>query len=117
MYYPSLGVSVKAPSHRYGGQLEGLCGDCNEDAEDDIKTPDGKKPKDINEFALSWLYENLPGGQTKEQCNNLKEEECPPLPANQDPCIQLVDINKFGQVKLHSIMSNRLNSVGVTIIR
>lgn len=89
---------MKAPSHRYGGQLEGLCGDCNGDPSDDIKTRDGKKPIDINDFALSWLYENLPGGQSPEQCLNQKDEECPPLPLDTDPCIQLIDINKFGQV-------------------
>lgn len=91
---------MKAPSHRYGGQLEGLCGDCNGDLHDDIKTPDGKKPKDMEDFALSWLYENLPGGQSREQCENEKEEQCLPPPIDQDPCIQLFDVNKFGQVCL-----------------
>ncbi|KAJ8974052.1 hypothetical protein NQ317_002298, partial [Molorchus minor] len=97
VYYPSLGVSVKAPSHNYRGKLEGLCGNCNGDSDDDIRTPQGGKPQDINDFALSWLYENLPGGQTREQCENKPEEECPSLPVDSDPCIQLVDINKFGQ--------------------
>lgn len=98
IYFPSLGVSVKAPSHKYGGRMEGLCGDCNGDTEDDFKTPKGKLPKDVNDFALSWLYENLPGGQSPEMCDNKPLEDCPPLPVEADPCIQLVDMNKFGQV-------------------
>lgn len=93
-------MSVKAPSHKYGAKLEGLCGNCNGDLEDDIRTPKGNKPKDTNDFALSWLYEDLPGGQSREQCENKPEEECPPLPPDSDPCVQLVDINKFGQVCL-----------------
>lgn len=98
VYFPSLGVSVKAPSHRYGGKLEGLCGNCNEDPEDDFKTPSGKEAQDENDLALSWLYEHLPGGQSREQCENKPKEDCPPIPIDSDPCVQLVDINKFGQV-------------------
>lgn len=101
VYYPSLGVSVKAPSHKYGAKLEGLCGNCNGDLEDDIRTPKGKKPKDTNDFALSWLYADLPGGQSREQCENKPEEECPLLAPDSDPCMQLVDFNKFGQVCLN----------------
>lgn len=97
VYYPSLGVSVKAPSHKYGGRMEGLCGDCNGDTEDDYKKPSSETPKDINDFANSWLYENLPGGQSKEQCENKPEEKCKEIPADGDPCAQLNDTNKFGQ--------------------
>ncbi|KAL1513261.1 hypothetical protein ABEB36_002690 [Hypothenemus hampei] len=103
VYYPSLGVSVKVPSHKYGGKLEGLCGDCNKNPDDDIRygafakhSPD-ENPKDINDFALSWLYENLPGGQSPQTCQNLPEEKCPELPLHEDPCSQLLDENKFGQ--------------------
>ncbi|XP_050302983.1 hemocytin [Anthonomus grandis grandis] len=102
VYYPSLGVSVKAPSHKYGGKLEGLCGNCNKNPDDDmVYGPfDGKpggKPKDVGDFALSWLYENLPGGQTREGCENLPEETCAKVLPENDPCMQLLDLNKFGQ--------------------
>ncbi|XP_030749920.1 hemocytin [Sitophilus oryzae] len=97
VYYPSLGVSVKAPSHKYGGKLEGLCGDCNKNPSDDIRNPDGSKPKDINDFTLNWLYEHLPGGQSREQCGNQPEEQCPEIPQSDDPCMQLLDGVKFGQ--------------------
>lgn len=98
VYFPSLGVSMKAPSHKYGDKLEGLCGDCNRNPDDDFVTPAGNRPNDAEDFALSWLYENLPGGQSKESCANKPEEECEPLPVDEDPCIQLVDIDRFGQV-------------------
>ncbi|CAG9772868.1 unnamed protein product [Ceutorhynchus assimilis] len=102
VYYPSLGVSVKAPSHKYGGKLEGLCGDCNKNPNDDIRygpfdgNPGGQ-PKDINDFALSWLYENLPGGQSRQGCENKPQEKCMELTPEDDPCMQLLQINKFGQ--------------------
>lgn len=100
VYFPSLGVSVKAPSHKYGGGLEGLCGDCNKNPDDDFVTTAGNLQENIEEFSLSWLYENLPGGQNKESCSKKPEEKCEPLPIDDDPCIQLVDVNKFGQVYL-----------------
>nr|CAH7739498.1 unnamed protein product [Callosobruchus chinensis] len=97
VYFPSLGVSVKAPSHKYRSRLEGLCGNCNSDPEDDMRTPQGDRVEDGEELGLSWLYEHLPGGQTREQCAPPKQEECAPLPPTDDPCVQLVDVNKFGQ--------------------
>ncbi|ENN77021.1 hypothetical protein YQE_06515, partial [Dendroctonus ponderosae] len=102
VYYPSLGVSVKAPSHKYRGKLEGLCGDCNKNPDDDIRYGAfdghlGGKPQDIDDFALSWLYESLPGGQSREGCENKPEEKCAELAPEDDPCLQLLDMKKFGQ--------------------
>lgn len=89
---------MKAPSLRYSGKLEGLCGNCNGDKEDDANGPNGEPILDVEEFGLSWLYDKLPGGQTREQCLNVQEEICEPLPPESDPCAQLVDISKYGQV-------------------
>ncbi|EFA10333.2 hemocytin [Tribolium castaneum] len=96
VYYPSLGVSVKAPSTRYGGKLEGLCGDCDHNPLDDFRTPSGAITNDTNDFALSWLYDKLPGGQSREMCQN-KPDDCPPLPKDQDPCNLILDYKTFGQ--------------------
>lgn len=95
VYYPSLGVSVKAPSQKYGGKLEGLCGDCNNNPFDDLRILSGEIVKSTDEFALNWLYENLPGN-SKELCEN-KPEVCPPLPKDSDPCQQILDYKTFGQ--------------------
>ncbi|RZC42307.1 hemocytin, partial [Asbolus verrucosus] len=95
VYYPSLGVSVKAPSHKYNGKLEGLCGNCDGDPLDDLRTSSGNVTEDIDEFVLSWLYDKIPG-QSKEICAN-KHEECVPLPKESDPCNQILDYSTFGQ--------------------
>lgn len=89
---------MKAPSHKYGGKLEGLCGNCNKEPADDLIDPSGTPIEDLNEFALSWLYDKLPGGQSKENCGNKPEEQCPPLPEDSDPCNQIIlDYKTFGQ--------------------
>lgn len=104
VYFPTLGVSVKAPSHKYGGHLEGLCGDCNKNADNDWLTPFGKIATSEEELGISWLYERLPGGQDPEKCGNKVIEECKEIPIDENPCVQLVDINRFGQVSIRSIM-------------
>jgi von Willebrand factor len=96
VYYPSLGTSIKAPSQKYGGKLEGLCGDCDHNPYDDLRTPSGAIINDTDEFALSWLYDKLPGGQSKEMCAN-KPEDCSPLPKKSDPCNLILDYKTFGQ--------------------
>ncbi|XP_017781781.1 PREDICTED: hemocytin [Nicrophorus vespilloides] len=96
IYFPSLGVSVKAPSHRYGGKLEGLCGDCNKDPENDMRTPEGLVTTDADVLGPSWFYDKLPG-MTRETCSNLPKEECTEMDVNDDPCVQLVDIERYAQ--------------------
>ncbi|KAJ3643777.1 hypothetical protein Zmor_026489 [Zophobas morio] len=95
VYFPSLGVSIKAASQKYGGKLEGLCGDCDSNPYDDMRSPSGEVLSDSNDFALSWLYTKIPD-QTKELCAN-KPEECPPLPKETDPCKIILDYKTFGQ--------------------
>lgn len=91
-------MSVKAPSHKYQDHLEGLCGNCNENPYDDFRVPKGNVIDDTEEFGLSWLYDKLPGGQDRNSCSNKPVVECEPLPIHEDPCVQLVDISRFGQV-------------------
>lgn len=97
VYFPSLGVSVKAPSHKYAGKLEGLCGDCNKDPENDWRMPDGVPAKDQEELGPSWLYDKLPG-MTKENCENKPRELCEVLSVEEDPCMQLLDSSRYAQV-------------------
>lgn len=80
--------------------MEGLCGDCNGDLSNDMKTPEGVVTPNVNDFGLSWLYQDLPGGQDREQCLNPPDEICSEVPIESDPCIQLEDLTKYGQVKL-----------------
>lgn len=96
IYYPSLGTSVKSPSHKYRGKLEGLCGDCNKDAGNDLVMPNGKIAEDVDELATSWLYDGIIG-QSKETCTNKHKPKCDFTVAN-DPCLILRDAGRFGQV-------------------
>lgn len=40
-YQPNFAFTLTLPSHIFGGTMEGLCGNCNEDSEDDLKKQDG----------------------------------------------------------------------------
>ncbi|XP_025836285.1 hemocytin [Agrilus planipennis] len=94
IYFPLLGVSVKAPSMKHGGKLEGLCGDCDGDIDNDMRISNGTITKNSEDFALAWLS----SGQSTENCLNKPEKECKPLPIESDPCLLLVDIEIFGKV-------------------
>lgn len=41
-YQPNFAFSLTVPSHIFGGAIEGLCGNCNAEAEDDLKQQDGQ---------------------------------------------------------------------------
>ena len=41
-YQPNFAFALTVPSHIFGGIMEGLCGNCNEDSEDDLKKQDGE---------------------------------------------------------------------------
>lgn len=56
----NLGFSIKLPSHLYYDKTEGLCGSCNGDFTDDLATPEGNIPNNIDEFVISWKT-NLTG--------------------------------------------------------
>lgn len=92
---------MKAPSNKYGGKLEGLCGDCNKDPYNDMTKPDGNTAKDVSDLASSWLFD-LPG-QSKETCENIPVKVCDELPPGQDPCLQILDETRFGQVSFFHI--------------
>lgn len=45
-------VNIRAPETRFGGNLTGICGNCNGDAEDDYSTKTGEK-------VGSWEYSKI----------------------------------------------------------
>jgi von Willebrand factor len=51
-------------------RTEGLCGNINGDASDDLLNKDGYKPQTIANLATSWKVENL-----EKECNHLPLEE------------------------------------------
>lgn len=76
--------------------MEGLCGDCNKDSRNDLITSDGLLADNVDDFTLSWLYDRIPG-QNKETCSNQPKEVCD-LNVKNDPCLVLLDVERFGQV-------------------
>lgn len=103
-----MGTAVKSPSHKYGGKLEGLCGDCNKDNKNDLMMPNHKLAEDEDELAASWLYDGIIG-QSEETCANKPKPSCDRSIEN-DPCLILRDSGRFGQVfisiefELHRIL-------------
>ncbi|XP_050525527.1 hemocytin [Daktulosphaira vitifoliae] len=91
------GFSIKLPSHLYYGKTEGLCGSCNGDSTDDMATPDGNIPNNIDEFVISWKT-SLTGIDKCEAIKNEENKEKCKIPApDMDPCLKLMDIQLFGQ--------------------
>ncbi|KAF5285691.1 hypothetical protein FQR65_LT13076 [Abscondita terminalis] len=106
VFYPSLGVTLKVPSYKYSGNLEGICGDCDGDASNDMQTPKHEVINDINDFANAWLSEQVSGVKTngvkgRQNCGNLPKEECVNAP-KPDPCKQLEDREAFG--RCHAVL-------------
>ncbi|XP_022654007.1 hemocytin-like isoform X2 [Varroa destructor] len=48
------GFSIHVPSKKFFDKMEGLCGNCNNDPNDDMKLKDGETTDDIYGFICSW---------------------------------------------------------------
>lgn len=86
--------------------MEGLCGNCNRNPDDDM-TPNPKKKtqiKDVKDplkaFALSWLADEPKLGINEQICHVDDETQCLPLPPETDPCFKILDQNIFGKCNL-----------------
>lgn len=99
-----LSFSIRLPSIKYAAKLEGLCGDCNGNADDDFKVNPKytKKVKSqrLNDILQTWQSDepSLGGAQ-----NCIVPEEipvCVPLPPTQDPCQAILDQKLFGKCHL-----------------
>lgn len=85
----SRGFKVRLPSQLYLNKTEGLCGNCNSEATDDVFS---------NEVGLNWLVSKVlrepPTGE-EELCQVVPEPECKPLNPDKDPCLKLLDSELF----------------------
>ncbi|XP_049862899.1 hemocytin [Schistocerca gregaria] len=96
-FHRSFGFNVRLPSHTYGGKVEGLCGDCNRNPHDDFKVKSGELTEDIDEFGKSWLTEDV---KNEMECKSIeKKPPCESLPPDQDPCMELITAEVFGQCR------------------
>lgn len=100
--FNDLSFSIRVPSIKYGSKLEGLCGDCNGNHHDDLK-PNPKKADQVKENKLeeiiqTWLSDE-PSLEKEYGCvsNENSIDNCVPLPAEEDPCTQILSKEIFGQ--------------------
>jgi von Willebrand factor len=83
--------------------MEGLCGDCNGDPDDDLKPNKAKlqalKPSgnSIKDFALSWQSDDPKVNGNEQMCVVEDEADCLPLPPDSDPCFKILDEKLFGK--------------------
>lgn len=103
--YVGFEFSIKIPSFKYGGKVEGLCGNCNGNANDDLQ-PNPKHATSINSTDLkdtlqTWLADE-PALNLTEKCITKAEpiQQCARPPSGQDSCLQLLDASIFGQCHL-----------------
>lgn len=77
--------------------MEGLCGNCDGDADNDL----GQSDEEVRKFGLGW---RAPRTELEvldiqeDNCVEKPKDECWPLPPDQDPCFKIMDDMKFGKV-------------------
>ncbi|XP_070162344.1 hemocytin isoform X2 [Polyergus mexicanus] len=100
----NFAFTLKLPSHIFSDVTEGLCGNCNADAEDGFEKRDGEITRDVEEFGRSWLVENLSTqlSLSDQTCFSNRQPQCTPPPADEDICKKLLDLPQFMQC--HSII-------------
>lgn len=102
--FPRFSLQIKVPSVKYANKMEGICGNCNGNPDDDMITnpaatnlPFGASP--LKSFAMSWLAEEpkLELAESKDTCFIDDEANCLPLPPETDPCFKILDEDIFGK--------------------
>lgn len=103
-FQQNFAFTLKLPSHIFSDDTEGLCGNCNADAESGFEKRDGEITDDAEEFGKSWLIENLSTqlGLNDQTCSSSRQFQCTPPPAEEDLCKKLLDLAAFKQC--HSIV-------------
>lgn len=102
--FDDMSFSISLPSVKYGSKLEGLCGDCNGNPADDLKVnPNAKDIKDdsFTNVIKSWLSDE-PALPNENEClsEEVAEFDCIPLPPEDDPCLEIVNEDTFGECHL-----------------
>lgn len=107
--FEDMSFAIRVPSVKYGSKMEGLCGDCNGIAADDLqpnpnaKNKPPKKAETIKDIVQTWLADD-PALPNEELClsEETAEQDCIPLPPEQDPCFIIMDEDAFG--RCHAIV-------------
>lgn len=101
----TLNFQIKVPSVKYGNKMEGICGNCNGNPDDDlVRNPSVNYSlpltnTEMQNFALSWLADEpkLSLNENKASCHVDEETDCLPLPPETDPCFKILDDEAFAQ--------------------
>lgn len=103
--FDDLSFVIKVPSIKYGGRMEGLCGDCNGNPHNDLKAnPKSKfQPKSgkLNDILQTWLADEPMLGEEKNCVSDVvSTADCVPLSPDKDPCMAILRDRVFGQCHL-----------------
>ncbi|XP_011303247.1 hemocytin [Fopius arisanus] len=99
IYEHNFAFNIRLPSHIFGEAVEGLCGNCNADADDDFKMKNGEMTENVDDFGMSWLATGLPTVRILDEttCLSQPPKPCLPPPAPEDICMTLLNREIFGQ--------------------
>lgn len=99
-----LSFSIRLPSIKYGGKLEGLCGDCDGSQGNDLKWNSQNKTQNSNstvkDIIDSWVADEPALNITQKCVKSEQMKDCVPPPANNDPCLAILDQSIFGKCHL-----------------
>lgn len=98
-FQQNFAFTLKLPSHVFGDATEGLCGNCNADAEAGFKKRDGNITNDPEEFGKSWLVDDLlmQLGLSDQTCSSSRQSQCVYPQENEDICKELLSLEEFQQ--------------------
>ncbi|XP_076276507.1 hemolectin isoform X2 [Lasioglossum baleicum] len=98
-YTANFAFTLMLPSHIFGGAVEGLCGNCNDDSEDDSRKRNGEIASDAQDFGSSWLVTESPRGTNfnADACTSNNQSKCVLPPSDQDQCRNLLNAADFGR--------------------
>ena len=88
---------LRLPSHTFGGLMEGLCGDCDGNYNNDFKMFGGQLTKDAQEFGNSWLITDIPASLqlSTEHCFSSPSKRCADDPSIDGVCGRLLRDEAF----------------------
>ncbi|XP_034943572.1 hemocytin, partial [Chelonus insularis] len=99
-YWHNFAFIISLSSHIFGGAIEGLCGTCNlnNDNDEEFIKSNGELTKNVDEFGASWLAIGMPQVRfsDSEDCSIQPENNCTLPVLNDDPCQILLNVDTFG---------------------
>ncbi|XP_037900754.1 hemocytin [Glossina fuscipes] len=105
--FDDLIFSIGVSSVKYGSKMEGLCGDCDGNPNNDFQENPAKKKKrkpsqDFVDIMNSWRADEPKLGLDASEClsEEVVKEDCLPLPPEKDPCLWFFEEAIFGKCNM-----------------